>query len=57
MKLWGGRFTKEENQLVHNFNESLSYDRKFYRQDIQGHLVIAAAACVKPLAGLPDPPG
>ena len=29
MKLWGGRFTKETNQLVHNFNESLSYDRKF----------------------------
>ena len=38
MKLWGGRFTKEENQLVHNFNESLSYDRKFYRQDIQGSM-------------------
>ncbi len=36
MKLWGGRFTKEENQLVHNFNESLSFDRKFYRQDIEG---------------------
>lgn len=38
MKLWGGRFTKEENQLVHNFNESLSFDRKFYRQDIQGSM-------------------
>ena len=38
MKLWGGRFTKEENQLVHNFNESLSFDRKFYRQDIQGSI-------------------
>lgn len=38
MKLWGGRFTKEENQLVHNFNESLSFDQKFYKQDIQGSL-------------------
>lgn len=38
MKLWGGRFTKEENQLVHNFNESLSFDRKLYRQDIQGSM-------------------
>ncbi len=36
MKLWGGRFTKETNELVHNFNESLSFDQKFYRQDIQG---------------------
>lgn len=38
MKLWGGRFTKEENQLVHNFNESLSFDRKFYCQDIRGSI-------------------
>ncbi|MCI9360262.1 MAG: argininosuccinate lyase [Hungatella sp.] len=38
MKLWGGRFTKEENQLVHNFNESLSFDQKFYRQDIEGSM-------------------
>ncbi len=38
MKLWGGRFTKETNQLVHNFNESLSFDQKFYRQDIEGSI-------------------
>ena len=38
MKLWGGRFTKETNQLVQNFNESLSFDRKFYRQDIRGSI-------------------
>ncbi|MCI8950718.1 MAG: argininosuccinate lyase [Lachnospiraceae bacterium] len=38
MKLWGGRFTKETNELVHNFNESLSFDQKFYRQDIQGSI-------------------
>ena len=38
MKLWGGRFTKETNQLVHNFNASLSFDRKFYRQDIEGSI-------------------
>ena len=38
MKLWGGRFTKETNQLVHNFNASLSFDQKFYTQDIKGSL-------------------
>ena len=38
MKLWGGRFTKEENQLVHNFNESLSFDQKLYSQDIRGSI-------------------
>ncbi len=38
MKLWGGRFTKEENQLVHNFNASISFDQKFFRQDIDGSI-------------------
>lgn len=38
MKLWGGRFTKEENQLVHNFNASISFDQKMYRQDIRGSI-------------------
>ena len=38
MKLWGGRFTKETNQLVHNFNASLSFDQRFYKQDIEGSL-------------------
>ena len=38
MKLWGGRFTKEENQLVHNFNASISFDQKFYKQDIEGSI-------------------
>jgi len=38
MKLWGGRFTKETNQLVHSFNESLSFDRRLYKQDITGSI-------------------
>ena len=38
MKLWGGRFTKETNELVMQFNESLSFDQRFYRQDIEGSI-------------------
>lgn len=38
MKLWGGRFTKETNQLVHNFNASISFDQKFFQQDIKGSI-------------------
>ena len=38
MKLWGGRFTKETNQLVHSFNESLSFDSRLFRQDIRGSI-------------------
>ena len=46
MKLWGGRFTKQTNQLVHNFNASLSFDQKFYQEDIEGsiaHVTMLAA--------------
>ncbi|HHX11451.1 MAG TPA: argininosuccinate lyase [Clostridiales bacterium] len=38
MKLWGGRFTKETNELVHHFNASISYDCRFYSQDIMGSI-------------------
>lgn len=37
-QLWGGRFTKETDQLVYNFNASISFDQKFYRQDIRGSI-------------------
>ena len=35
-QLWGGRFTKETDKLVYNFNASISFDQKFYEQDIRG---------------------
>lgn len=41
MKLWGGRFTKETDRLVHNFNASISFDRKLFRQDIEGSIAHA----------------
>ena len=37
-QLWGGRFTKETDQLVYNFNASILFDQKFYKQDIQGSI-------------------
>ena len=37
-QLWGGRFTKNTDQLVYNFNASISFDQKFYKQDIQGSI-------------------
>lgn len=40
-QLWGGRFTKETDQLVYNFNASISFDQKFYRQDIRGSIAHA----------------
>ena len=37
-QLWGGRFTKETDQLVYNFNASISFDKKFYKQDMKGSM-------------------
>ena len=42
-QLWGGRFTKETDKLVYNFNASIGFDQKFYKQDIEGsiaHVII-----------------
>lgn len=41
MKLWGGRFTKETDELVNNFNASISFDQKFYKQDVRGSIAHA----------------
>ncbi|MBP5493654.1 MAG: argininosuccinate lyase [Lachnospiraceae bacterium] len=39
--LWGGRFTKETDDAVFAFNESLSFDRRLYKTDITGSLAHA----------------
>ena len=37
-QLWGGRFTKETDQLVYNFNASISFDKKLFEEDIEGSI-------------------
>ena len=37
-QLWGGRFTKETDKLVYQFNASISFDKRFYAQDIKGSI-------------------
>ena len=41
-QLWGGRFTKETDELVKQFNDSLPFDKRLYEQDIRGSVVHAA---------------
>ena len=41
MKLWSGRFGKETNELVNDFNASIQFDSRLYREDIQGSLAHA----------------
>lgn len=40
-QLWGGRFTKETDEQVYQFNASLSFDRKLYKEDITGSIAHA----------------
>lgn len=37
-QLWGGRFTKETDQMVYEFNASITFDQRLYRQDIEGSM-------------------
>lgn len=37
-QLWGGRFTKATDQMVYDFNASIRFDQKLFRQDIQGSI-------------------
>jgi argininosuccinate lyase len=41
MKLWAGRFQKETDTLVNDFNSSISFDARLYQQDIQGSIAHA----------------
>ena len=41
-KMWAGRFTKPSDQLADDFNSSLPFDCRMYRQDIQGSMAHAA---------------
>jgi len=40
-KLWGGRFTENTDSLVYDFNASIGFDKRMYRQDITGSIVHA----------------
>ena len=42
-KLWGGRFTGTTDPIMHAFNESLSYDKRMWAQDIRGSQAYAKA--------------
>ena len=41
MKLWGGRFSKSTDEGVNDFNSSIRFDQRMYRQDIKGSIAHA----------------
>ena len=44
-QLWGGRFTKETDKLVYQFNASIEFDKTLFYQDIEGSLAHSAMLC------------
>jgi argininosuccinate lyase len=51
MKLWGGRFSKEESSSANAFNASIGFDQKLYKQDITGsmaHAKMLGKQCIIP---------
>ena len=40
-KMWAGRFTKETDERVNDFNSSIKFDARMYRQDIEGSIAHA----------------
>ena len=47
MALWGGRFEKDMDQIVKEFNASIGFDQRMYREDIEGSIahVTMLASC------------
>lgn len=40
-QLWGGRFTKQTDQLVFDFNASITFDKRLFYEDVTGSIVHA----------------
>ena len=36
--MWEGRFSKEEDKAVNDFNKSITFDKKLYKEDIHPSL-------------------
>lgn len=45
MKLWSGRFSKDVDSRVNDFNSSISFDQRLYRQDIEGSIAHSEMLC------------
>lgn len=43
VKLWGGRFTGKTDPLMERFNNSIAFDKRLWRADIDGSIAYAKA--------------
>ncbi len=54
MKLWKGRFTKEENSFANEFNASIDFDCRLWEKDIQGSIAHAKMLAKQGIIGKDD---
>ena len=54
MKLWGGRFEKNTNEIVDSFQNSIKFDYRMYKQDIKGSIAHAGMLGYKGIIGQKD---
>ena len=53
-KMWAGRFNKSLNRLADDFNSSIHFDSRMYRQDITGSMAHAAMLSAKGIISKED---
>jgi argininosuccinate lyase len=53
-KMWAGRFSKQLNETADDFNSSIHFDSKMYKQDIEGSMAHAAMLGAKGIISSQD---
>lgn len=53
-KLWGGRFEGATDELVEAYNASIDFDRRLYREDIEGSIAHAKMLAQQEIIGAED---
>ena len=54
MQLWKGRFKKELDEKTNDFNSSISFDSRMYKQDIDGSIAHASMLAAKGIISAED---
>ena len=53
-KLWGGRFEKSTDEMINDFQASISFDKRMYREDIEGSIAHAKMLAAQKIISADD---
>ncbi len=54
MKLWGGRFTQNSSKILEEFNGSIGFDKRMYREDIEGSIAHSRMLAVQGIIAMEE---